>query len=110
MGTNKKSGSKTNHSHGRLIKGRNIRPGILELIRKERPEFGDHDTISVADMNKYRQQDIENTLKEEMGTLTKMEHQVVESITTKEFLSDNVSIENRHFDVTIKNPLFRGYI
>jgi uncharacterized membrane protein len=97
MGTNKKNGSKTNHSHGGLVKGRNIRPGILEVIRKERPEFGDHDTISVAEMNKYRQQYIENTLKEEVGTLTKMEHQVIESITTKEFVSDNViaSVEQK---------------
>jgi len=82
----------TNSGNGkpsRLIKGRTIRSALLNEIRKDHPDFGDHDTLTVEQLNTYRQRYIENKLKEEMGELSQIEERVVESITKREFLSED---------------------
>ncbi len=87
-----------NDKHARLVKGRAIRTTLLNEIRKDYPQFGENDTISIDKLNAYRQRYIENTLTEEIGGLSHIEKNVVESIAKKEFLSDNTdSAVNQNF-------------
>ncbi len=84
-----KSSLSGNNKQSRLVKGRTIRSGVLNEIRKDHPAFGDHDSITMDELNTYRQRYIENTLKEEIGDLSHIEQDVVKSIKKKELLSDN---------------------
>jgi uncharacterized membrane protein len=76
--------------HPKLVLGRSIRIGILSEIQKDKPDFGINDAISMDELNIYRQRYLENKLKDESGTLSTLEKQVVDSISGKELISDYV--------------------
>ena len=73
-----------------LVNGRSIREGIFNLIKKEHPDFEAKHFISVDEMNNYRKKYVESILKEEVGELSHLEREVVNSISENELISENI--------------------
>lgn len=82
------------------ISGKTIRNGVLKEIQKECPGFGDDNHLSVSELNHYRQQYVRNLLSKEIGTLTELEHTVLDNISQNHLISDEAS--------EVKNPITRG--
>jgi uncharacterized membrane protein len=76
-----------------LYKGSAIRKTLLELIRKEHPEFGQDSYISIDELNKYRKRYLETMIQDEVGEISNLESEVVNSISSNKLLSDNIEVE-----------------
>jgi len=76
------------------ITGKNIRQCVLDEIKKEYPLFNDGSQASVAELNIFRNRYIQNSLVNELGTLNKLEQQVLKAMQNDELLSDKL-IDNK---------------
>ncbi len=85
--------SNKNLSLNELVEGKNIRKPLFDLIQKDYPNIKEIDFVSSQELNKYRKQYLENMLTEEMGELSGIEKQVVESIHKHELISENIETE-----------------
>ncbi|MBI3378618.1 MAG: DUF1003 domain-containing protein [Nitrospirae bacterium] len=93
--------SKKEYPKNELISGKSIRIGILNEIKKDHPDFTEDQYVSLSELNFYRQRYIENTMKEELGSLTNLEHEVLESFKEGELIAENI-------DETFKQKLTFG--
>lgn len=93
--------SKKEYPKNELISGKSIRIGILNEIKKDHPDFTEDQYVSLSELNFYRQKYIENTMKEELGSLTNLEHEVLESIKEGDLIAENI-------DETFKQKLTLG--
>lgn len=84
------------------VSAKNIRTGLLKSIQQEHPEFDENCELSVHEMNHYRQQYIQQLLKQEVGTLTDLEKTVMDNINHGHLIADEAS--------EIKSPSGRGEI
>lgn len=66
---------------------------MVDLIRKEYPEWSDQSYICIADLNHFRAKWVEEVLEEEKGEVTSLEEQVMKSMKEEELLSENLNIE-----------------
>lgn len=82
--------SKRNVSIREIIEGKNLRPHLLALIKADHSEFNEESLISVKELNKYRRKYLENVLTDEADELSKMEQEVIHSISENEILSENI--------------------
>ncbi len=73
-----------------LVSGRSLSPGVIAEIRKDHPQFTDDQSLGLSELNLYRQRYIESTLKEELGALSNLEQDVLESIRKGEFVAEDV--------------------
>ncbi|QEE50423.1 DUF1003 domain-containing protein [Flavobacterium alkalisoli] len=71
-----------------------VRKPIFDLIQKEHPEFNDSCSLSLDELNHYREKYIANYLTAEMGTLNEMEEKVLNALKDKTLLSDNPDDED----------------
>ena len=55
-----------------------VRQPILDIIKKEKPAFDDTCSLSMGELNEYREKYITDFLEKELGDLTEMETKVVE--------------------------------
>ncbi|WP_153798237.1 DUF1003 domain-containing protein [Foetidibacter luteolus] len=76
------------------ITGKNIRQCVLDEIKKEYPLFNDNSQASVAELNIFRNRYIQNSLVSELGTLNKLEQQVLKAMQNDELLSDKL-VDNK---------------
>ena len=76
-----------------LVSGTGMRKGILDLIKADHPNFDETGLISVAVLNQYRSKYLENMLMKELGELSELEKEVIESINQQELLSSNIETE-----------------
>ncbi len=90
METFKSSISKKEYPKNEMISGRSIRPTVINEIKKDYPAFNEDQFISLSEMNFYRARYIENALKEELGSLTHLEHDVIESIRKGELIAEDI--------------------
>ncbi len=72
---------------------------MLELIRKDFPDFNEDSYISIESLNEYRKKYMASLLKQENAELSEMEHQVLESIEKNELLSKDLE-EEMYKDLT----------
>lgn len=82
------------------VSGKSIRSGVLKEIQKDHPDFTENQFIAVSELNYYRQLYIQNLLAKEVGTLTELEHTVLDNINQNHLISDEAS--------EIKNEATRG--
>ena len=82
------------------VSGKTVRNGILKEILKEYPGFNEDSHLSVSELNHYRQLYVHNLLSKEIGTLTELEHTVLNNIGQNHLIADEAS--------EIKNPVTRG--
>lgn len=67
-----------------------IRPSLADFIRKKIPEFDPHGFICLQDLGQLRQDYVKEVLEDEIGELTTLDQEVVESLREHEILSENI--------------------
>jgi uncharacterized membrane protein len=70
-----------------------VRPEIIELIRKEKPDFSERGWICMEDLDRFLQLYVRSLIIEEKGELTAIEEEVIKSIREQELLSDNIDAQ-----------------
>ncbi len=76
-----------------LYRGSALRMPLLELIRKDHPNFGSDSYISFEELNIFRRKYLESLIEEEVGELSNLENEVVNSIARNKLISDNIEVE-----------------
>ncbi|KLT70038.1 MULTISPECIES: DUF1003 domain-containing protein [Flavobacterium] len=89
------------------ISGKSIHDPILGLIVKDYPAFCDSDFIAVKELNAYRQKYISNYLSTEIGALSDLEKNVIESLKEDKSIVSIVEDEdeNRSFGQKIADKV-----
>jgi uncharacterized membrane protein len=68
-----------------------IRPSLLEFIKKETPGLDNKGFICLDDLGEFRKDYVKDVLQEEIGELSALEQEVVESLQQHEILSSDLS-------------------
>ena len=72
------------------ISAKTIRHSILNLIQKENPQISHESSISLSELNKYREKSISDYLAKEIGELSELEKTVLTSVTNNNTLTDKI--------------------
>jgi uncharacterized membrane protein len=70
--------------------GENVRPSLAEYIMRQRPEWDSHGFICFDDLGTFRKAYVKCTLEDEIGELTALDHEVIESLQQHELLTENI--------------------
>src|SRR6266702_8662533 len=68
-----------------------IRPSLLEFIRKQMPDWDGKGFICLDDLGKFRKEYVKDVLEDEIGELSALDHEVIESLQQHEILSSDLS-------------------
>jgi len=68
-----------------------IRPSLLEFIQKKLPELDTKGFICLDDLGEFRKDYIKEVLEDEIGELSVLDHEVIESLEQHEILSSDIS-------------------
>ena len=71
--------------------GEVVRPSLSEFIHKKAPQWDGKGFICFDDLGKFRRDYVKEVLHEEIGELSALDQEVVESLQQHEILSSNVS-------------------
>jgi|SRR3954451_2632136 uncharacterized membrane protein len=77
------------------ISGNAVRQCIADEIKKDYPDFIQQNLLSIEELNRYRNQYIQNSLSKELGTLTDLEKQVVRTLQNDELITDKLNDEKK---------------
>ena len=69
------------------VKGKYVRDSIMKIICKEYPQFSVDQSLSLTELNHFRQQYIEEVLKDEAGRLSTMDKNVLDKIRNNQVIS-----------------------
>ncbi len=67
-----------------------VRPAILKKIREQYPDFSDNGSLSFSELNEFRNRYIEATMREELGSLSHLEKEVLDALHGNQIISDNI--------------------
>src|SRR5262250_1939798 len=81
---------KSKSPHGGLI-AELIRPSLLEFIKKKIPDLDDKAFICFEDLGEFRKDYVKEVLEDEIGELTALDQEVVESLERHEILASDIS-------------------
>src|SRR6266516_4213445 len=70
--------------------GDNVRPSLAEFIKSQRPNWDPQQFICFADLGAFRKDYVKQALEDEIGELTTLDHEVIESLREHEVLSKNI--------------------
>lgn len=70
-----------------------IRPSLADFIRRKVPEFDPQGFICTQDLGIFRRDYVKEVLEDEVGELSALDHEVVESLRAHEILSENIGKE-----------------
>jgi len=68
-----------------------IRPSLLEFIKKKLPDVDSKGFICLADLGEFRKDYIKEVLEDEIGELSALDQEVIESLEQHEILSSDIS-------------------
>jgi len=68
-----------------------IRPSLLEFIKKKLPDLDSKGFICLDDLGKFRKDYIKEVLEDEIGELSALDQEVIESLEQHEILSSDLS-------------------
>ncbi|MES2617191.1 MAG: DUF1003 domain-containing protein [Bacteroidota bacterium] len=71
-----------------------VKENITELIIKDYPQIESNSSISIDELNHYRQKFIENFMAKEIGDLNDLEKMVLTNINERSTLSDKIEDDN----------------
>jgi uncharacterized membrane protein len=71
--------------------GEVVRPSLSEFIHKEAPQWDGKSFICFDDLGKFRRDYVKKVLQEEIGELSTLDQEVVESLQEHEILSSDIS-------------------
>ena len=72
------------------VSGQTVRPSLMALINLDKPDFGSAQYLAISELNTYREKYISNYLVRQLGELTDLEKNVLESIADKTIITDLV--------------------
>jgi len=75
------------------VLGKTLRHSILKLIQKENPDFSLDNSLSISELNNYREKHITGFLVKEADKLTTLDKKVVSSLTDETTLTDKINSE-----------------
>jgi uncharacterized membrane protein len=67
-----------------------LRPSLAGSIGKKVPDLDPHGFICLKDLGQFRQEYVKDVLEDEIGELTTLDEEVVESLRAHEILSENI--------------------
>src|SRR4029077_21193263 len=67
-----------------------IRPSLLEFVKKGMPGLDSKGFICFDDLGEFRQDYVKEVLQDEIGDLSSLDHEVIESLEQHEILSSNI--------------------
>jgi uncharacterized membrane protein len=70
--------------------GENVRPSLAEFIKSQRPNWNPQEFICFGDLGTFRRDYVKNALECEIGELTALDHEVIESLREHEVLTENI--------------------
>ena len=73
--------------------GEALRPSLLSFIQKRVPSFASTDFICFEDLGTFRRDYVKEVLEDEIGELSTLDHEVVNSLQQHEILSENIGKE-----------------
>jgi uncharacterized membrane protein len=68
-----------------------IRPSLLEFIKKRMPDWDGTGFICLDDLGEFRKEYVKEVLQEEIGELSTLDNEVIESLHQHEILSSDIS-------------------
>src|SRR6266480_2536218 len=68
-----------------------IRPSLLEFIKKRMPDWDGNGFICLEDLGKFRKEYVKDVLEDELGELSTLDNEVIESLQQHEILSSNIA-------------------
>lgn len=77
------------------ISGESVRLSIMQLIQQDHPDFDATKTLSIRELNQYREKYMAQYLTREVGELSDLDSKVLQSIREHSIISDNVDEQNR---------------
>src|SRR6185312_8002347 len=80
---------KTKSPHGGMV-AELIRPSLLEFISKEKPSLDSKGFICLEDLGEFRKDYVKEVLQEEIGELSALDKEVIESLEQHEILSSDI--------------------
>src|SRR5262245_56389411 len=81
---------KPHSPHGGMV-AELIRPSLLEFIKKKLPDLDSKAFICLDDLGDFRRDYIKEVLEDEIGELSVLDHEVIESLEQHEILSADIS-------------------
>jgi uncharacterized membrane protein len=81
---------KTKSPHGGMV-AELVRPSLLEFIKKETPGLDRKGFICLDDLGDFRKDYVKEVLEEEIGELSALDQEVIESLHQHEILSSDLS-------------------
>ncbi len=73
-----------------VYRGDQIRKSVLALIQREYPLFTEESFISSSELSKFRKLHLEQLVLDELGDISAMEKEVIDSISQNTILSENI--------------------
>ncbi len=91
--------SKKEFPQNEEVKANSIRKSIFFIIKKDHPHFNSKSSISVSELNHFRQKYVADYLLSEVGELSVLEKDVLKTIENEETISKQIGdeLENTHF-------------
>src|SRR6266404_7123098 len=68
-----------------------IRPSLLEFIKKRIPGWDGNGFICLDDLGEFRKEYVKEVLQEEIGELSALDQEVIESLQQHEILASNIA-------------------
>src|SRR5213082_3367497 len=75
--------------HGGMV-AELIRPSLLEFIKKEKPDLDSKGFICLDDLGEFRKDYVKEVLEDEIGELSALDQEVIESLEQHEILSSDL--------------------
>lgn len=76
-----------------MISAAIVRAPVAELIAKSHPDWNENSHICLIDLNRFRSDYIEHTLKSQRGELSTLEQEVISSLREHDILAENLNEE-----------------
>jgi hypothetical protein len=70
--------------------GENVRPSLAEFIKSQQPNWDPQQFICFGDLGAFRKDYVKRALEDEIGELSTLDHEVIESLREHEVLSENI--------------------
>jgi uncharacterized membrane protein len=73
-----------------MASGHTLIQPVLELVRQDHPEFNENGTLSISELNYYREKFMENYLTQESGQLTELQKNVLGALKERSTISEDL--------------------
>lgn len=77
------------------VYGKMVRKSILDLIKKENPQFSTDNSLSISELNLFREKYVEQFLSAQIGHLTEFEETVLVSMKDDSTLTDKIDLDEK---------------